>query len=117
MKKRFTEAQQRHGEKMLVLLLRYCDSSGESHPAASRKRRQSDRSRSARKLHIADLVAVAAVEKPNAQAFSTSVDLHHAAGETGEVGRTRHTLNTGCWRWEVVQSSWEKAFSSCAKES
>ena len=50
--KRFTEAQQRHGEKTLALLLRYCDSSGDAHPAASSKRRQSDRSRSARKLHI-----------------------------------------------------------------
>ena len=35
----------------------------------------------------ADLVAVAAVEKPDAQACSTSVDLHHVVGETGEVGR------------------------------
>ena len=48
----FTEAQQRHGEETLALLLRYCDSSGDAHPAASSKRRQSDRSRSETKLHI-----------------------------------------------------------------
>ena len=82
----------------------------------------------------ADLVAVAAVEKPDAQACSTSVDLHHAAGETGEVGRYcfhcnkdhvdetyircdrcgeimcrfcmhDHTPNTGCWRWECEVDS------------
>ena len=48
----FTEAQQRHGEETLALLLRYCDSSGDAHPAASSKRRQSDRSRCAIKHHI-----------------------------------------------------------------
>ena len=71
--KRFSEAQQRHGDETLALLLRHCESSGDAHSAARTSRsvasssgRQPDRSRSARRHRVESDKASCSVPRPAA---------------------------------------------------